>query len=36
VKRLDWRGVCKNSAQNLEGQDFRGQNLDNKGLRPLT
>jgi hypothetical protein len=32
-ERLDWRGVCKNALQNLEPQGFRGQNLDNKGLR---
>jgi hypothetical protein len=29
---LDWRGVCKNGLQNLEGVGVRGQNLDPKGL----
>ena len=31
-KRLDWCGFRRKSAQNLEPQGFRGQNLDNKGL----
>ena len=31
----DWRGVCKNRLQNLEPQGFRGQNLENKGVRAL-
>ena len=31
----DWRGVCKNGLQNLEPQGFRGQNLENKGVRAL-
>jgi hypothetical protein len=29
----DWREVCKNGLQNLEPQGFRGQNLENKGVR---
>jgi hypothetical protein len=32
-ERLDWRGVRKNALQNLEPQGFRGQNLDNRGVR---
>ena len=31
-ERLDWRVVCKNALQNLDGKELRGQNLDNKGL----
>jgi hypothetical protein len=31
-ERLDWRGFCKNGLQNLEPQEFMGQNLDNKRL----
>ena len=29
---LVWRGFCKNAAQNIEPQRFRGQNLDFKEL----
>ena len=32
LKTLDWRGLCKNGLQNLEGVVVRGQNLDLKGL----
>src|SRR5580704_7383691 len=31
---LDWRGVCKKCLQNLDVKELRGQNLDNKGVRP--
>jgi hypothetical protein len=29
---LAWRGFCKNAAQNLEPQGFKGQNIDFKEL----
>jgi len=32
---LDWRGFHKNGLQNLDVKELRGQNLDNKRLRPL-
>jgi len=35
LKKLDWRGSCKNGSQNLERLGFRGQNIDNKWFTGL-